>query len=151
MGQGRSLTEADGSAIEIPPGPRTKTGVGHYASLSKAALGIIAECKRYRIVGSPFVMSNDGRRALGGFDRTKRRIDQALLDRGDDVVNWRLQVFRSALVSILAGEPHRLNPIVLDKLLGHQPRQLNKIARIYQREEFKSARREALTLWGRRF
>ena len=51
-------------------------------------------------------------------------------------------------MSILAGEPHRLNPIVLDKLLGHQPRQLNKIARIYQREEFKSARREALTLWG---
>jgi integrase len=143
------VTEADRSkAIEIPPGPRTKTGAGHYVSLSKVALEIIAECMRYRIVGSPYVLSNDGRRAFGGFDRTKRRIDQALIDSGAEVVNWRLHDFRSALVSILAGEPHSFGPMAFDRLLGHQPRQLNKIARIYQRAELKAERVTALEVWG---
>ena len=142
------VTEADGSAIEIPPGPRTKTGVGHYASLSKAALEIIAECMRRRVVGCPFVLSSDGRRAFADFDRAKSQISRALIDSGDEVVNWRLHDFRSALVSTLAGEPHRFSPIMLDKLLGHQPRQLNKIARLYLRQEFRSGRRTALEVWA---
>ena len=79
------------------------------------------------------MLSSDGRRAFADFDRTKARIDRALEDGGDDVVDWRVHDFRSTLVSALAGEPHSLSPVMLDKLLGHQPRQLNKIARIYQR------------------
>jgi hypothetical protein len=142
------VTEADGSAIEIPPGPRTKTGNGFHTPLSKVALEIIAECMRRRVVGCPFVLSSDGRRAFADFDRTKSRINQALIDGGDEIVDWRLHDFRSTLVSALAGEPYRFSPIMLDKLLGHQPRQLNKIARIYQREEYRSDRRAALEAWA---
>ena len=94
------------------------------------------------------MLTSDGRRAFADFDRTKTRINQALIDGGDEVVDWRLHDFRSTLVSTLAGEPYRFSPIMLDKLLGHQPRQLNKIARIYQREEFRSDRRAALEAWA---
>jgi integrase len=144
------VIEADGKAIELPPAPseRTKTGSGHHAPLSAAALDVIADANRHRVVGSPFVLTSDGHRAFADFDRTKKRINQVLSDDGGEIVDWRLHDFRSTLVSTLAGEPYRLSPIMLDKLLGHQPRQLDKIARIYQREEFRSDRRAALEAWA---
>ncbi len=72
------------------------------------------------------MLTSDGRRAFADFDRTKTRIDQALSDGGGEIADWRLHDFRRTLVSALAGKPYRFSPIMLDLLLGHQPRQLRR-------------------------
>jgi integrase len=140
------ITEEDGSrAIELPPA-RTKNNSGHHIPLSAAALAVIGECARHRIVGSAYVLSSDGWRSFGNFSRVKRGLDEAL---AGAVVGWRYHDFRRTIVSTLAARPFRFSPIVLDKLLGHQPSQLSPIARIYQREGHHDDRREALEAWGK--
>ena len=62
---------------------------------------------------------------------------------------WTLHDFRRTIVSTLARKPFRFNPVVLDKLLGHQPTTLTPVARIYAQEEHADLRREALAAWGR--
>jgi hypothetical protein len=55
--------EADGKAISLS-GARTKTGSPHHVPLSAAAVEVIADAARHRIVGSKFVFSSDGWRAF---------------------------------------------------------------------------------------
>jgi integrase len=140
--------ETAGKAIELP-GSRTKTGVGHHIPLSKAALEVIEDCKRHRVVGSPFVLTNDGVAAFANFSRAKLALDAALAgDGGPPIPAWRAHDLRRTLVSTLARKPFRFAPHVLDKLLGHQPSNLSPIALVYQQEEFHDLRREALEAWG---
>ena len=138
--------EGDGAkAIELPPS-RTKNNSGHYIPLSQAALAVINECARHRIVGGHYVLSSDGWRSFGNYSRVKRALDETL---AGAVPNWRYHDFRRTIVSILAARPFRFSPIVLDKLLGHQPRTLSAIARVYQREEHLDDRAAALEAWGK--
>jgi integrase len=140
------ITEEDGSkAIELPPS-RTKNNSGHYVPLSQAALAVIAECAHHRVVGSSYVLTSDGWRSFNNYSRIKRALDETL---AGAVPHWRYHDFRRTIVSTLAARPFRFSPIVLDKLLGHQPTKLTPIARIYQREEHLDDRREALEAWGR--
>ena len=116
--------------------------------MSKAALDEIAECSGRRIVGSPYVLTSDGWRSFGNFNRTKAWLDQALADGGGEIHDWRYHDFRRTLVSTLAAKPFRFSPIMLDQLLGHQPSQLSPVARIYQREAHLDDRRAALEAWA---
>jgi integrase len=134
--------DADGPVIKIPPG-RTKTGSGHRVALSKVALKILDECRRNRIAGSPYVLTNDGVVALHNVTRVKAALEEAL---DADITDWTWHDFRRSIVSILAAKGH--NPIVLDRLLGHQPTTLSAIARIYQKHEHADEQRAALTDWG---
>jgi integrase len=146
------VTEEDGAmAIELPPAPstRTKTGAGHHVPLSQAALDVIAECARHRIVGSPYVLTGDGWRSFANFSRAKAWLDQALADGGGEIINWRYHDFRRTIVSTLAAKPFRFSPVMLDLLLGHQPSQLSPVARIYAREQHLDDRRAALEAWAK--
>jgi integrase len=135
--------DADDPRIELPSA-RTKTGAGHRVPLSKAALQMIDECyNSHRIVGSPYVFTSDGAVAFRNWARIKERLDEAL---EDGMEGWRYHDFRRTIVSILAAKG--FNPIVLDKLLGHQPRTLSAIAGVYQKHEHADERREALECWA---
>ena len=143
------VTEPDGAkAIKLPPS-RTKNHGGHYISLSSAALEVIADCARHRIVGSPYVLTSDGWRPFANFARTKAWLDQALADDGKEIADWRFHDFRRTIVSTLAAKPFRYDAVLLDLLLGHQPSQLSPVARIYQREEHLDLRAEALEAWAK--
>jgi integrase len=143
------VDDAEGAkAIELP-GSRTKTGVGHHIPLSTAALAVIEDCKRHRVVGSPYVLTNDGVVAFADFSRAKLALDATLAeDGGPPIPAFRAHDLRRTLVSRLARKPFRFAPHVLDKLLGHQPSNLSPIALVYQQEEFHDLRREALQAWG---
>ena len=137
------VTADDGSkSIELPPG-RTKTGTGHFVPLSREALSVIAECQQRRIVGSPYVLTSDGFRPFANFNRAKEWLDEAL---DGEIVDWRLHDFRRTIVSLLAEKG--LDPVLIDRLLGHQPTTLSAVARIYQKHKYLDGRREALELWA---
>ena len=143
------VTEEDGSkTIVLPPG-RTKTSAGHHIPLSGQALAVIEDAKRYRIVGSPYLLTSDGRRPFGNFSRTKTWLNQALANDGGEIRDWRPHDFRRTIVSILAKKPFRFDPVMLDLLLGHQPTMLSAIARIYQQEKHHDDRREASEAWAK--
>jgi integrase len=134
--------DADGPVIEIPPA-RTKTGSGHRIPLSKAAVGVVEECRRQRIAGSPYVLTTGGWAGLTNVYFIKIRLDEAL---DGKVTNWTWHDTRRTIVSIMAGKG--FSPIILDRLLGHQPSSLSAIARVYQRHEHAAERREALEAWA---
>jgi integrase len=138
----------DGLSVELP-GARTKNGAPHHVPLSTAARRVVVECRKVRLERSPYVLTSDGWRSYANFDRTKKAIDAALEAQDARVRDWTLHDFRRTLVSILAGKPFRYDPIVLDKLLGHQPQGLSPIARIYQREKHRDLRGKALEAWGK--
>jgi integrase len=143
------VTGEDGAkAIELPPA-RTKSNSGHHVPLSSVAVDVLAGCARHRVVGSPYVLTSDGRRAFADFDRTKSRIDQVLSDSGREIAAWRLHDLRRTIVSTLAAKPFRFNPVMLDLLLGHQPSQLTPIARVYAREKHLDDRAQALEAWAK--
>jgi integrase len=134
--------DEDGPVITIPPA-RTKTGAGHRIPLSKAAVEVVEECRRQRIAGSPYVLTTGGWAALTNVYFIKIRLDGALEGK---VKNWTWHDTRRTIVSIMAGKG--FSPIVLDKLLGHQPTSLSAIARVYQRHEHAAERRQALQAWA---
>jgi integrase len=137
------VREGDDPALEIPPA-RTKTGAGHRVPLSKAAIAILAECRNnYRIVGSPYVLTNGGQVALRNAFRVKVALDRAL-DAG--VEGWRMHDFRRTVVTFLASKGY--DPVAIDLLLGHAPSKLSPTARIYQRFEHADTRRKMLEEWG---
>jgi integrase len=134
--------EVGADAIELP-GARTKTGSGHRIPLSTAMRAVLDDCRHNRIANSPYVLSNSGHTALRNAARVKTALDEAL---DEPVEDFRLHDLRRTIVSILAEKGY--NPIVLDKLLGHQPRALSAIARIYQRHDHADERAQALEAWG---
>ena len=140
-------TEADGQAIVLPP-HRTKTSSGHHAPLSQAAFDVIAECARRRVVGSPYVLTSTGALPFSNFSRIKRELDHELANDGGAIRDWRYHDFRRTIVSTLARRPFRFDSVMLDLLLGHQPRMLSPVARIYQQEKHHDDRREALEAWA---
>ena len=144
------VAEANGDeALELRPA-RTKNNQGHHIPLSREALAVIEDIKRrHRIVGCPYVLSSDGWRSFGNFERLKTWLDQALADDGGAIPDWRWHDFRRTVVSTLARRPHRMSPVMLDLLLGHQPTTLSPVARIYAREEHHDDRRLALEVWAK--
>ena len=131
--------------IELPAGPRTKTGGGHVIPLAPEAVAIIKGVPR--VVGSPFVFKSRSRqKGFDDFARLKMALDAAI---GEPALpGWTWHDLRRTVVSILASAPHSVSPIVCDRLLGHQPTVLSSVARIYQRAELLDERREALALWA---
>jgi integrase len=58
------------------PRERVKNGVPHVVPLAPQAWAIVAAQPRF--VGSEFVFSNDGRRPIGGFSRSKHKLDERM-------------------------------------------------------------------------
>ena len=94
--------------------------------------------RRMSVVGSQYVLSSDGHQAFANFDRVKDWLDEALENDGGAIPPWRHHDLRRTIVSTLAAKPFRYNPVMLDRLLGHQPSTLSPVARIYQRTKHRS-------------
>ncbi len=139
--------EAGGFMIDLPAS-RVKTGRktgGHATHLSAPALAVVQACPRHQ--GCPFVLTNDGRVALGDVVRLKAKLDRLVAgDGGPPIVRWRLHDLRRSVVSGLAKRGHA--PFVCDLLLGHKPGGLSDVAMIYQQYQFGDERRDALDHWA---
>ena len=101
--------ELDG-ADWILPAARNKTGVDLVRPLSKATQEILAE--RPHIVGCPFVFTNDGHSALGGFSRQKQKFDAAC-----GVIDWTIHDLRRTARSLMSRAG--VSPDHAERCLGH--------------------------------
>jgi integrase len=150
------IVEGDTGLKTIELGPeRTKTGARHVIPLAEAALDVLAACPRFS--GCEYVFSSDGWRAINNFDRLKLALDAEIAADGSppplkEMPYWVFHDLRHTIVTHLSGEAFNggegFDPIVLDKLLGHQPAQLRGMAKRYNHQEFLPARRRALTAWA---
>jgi integrase len=146
------IVEGDTGLKTIELGPeRTKTGARHVIPLAQAALDVLAACPRFS--GCEYVFSSDGWRGINNFDRLKLALDAEIAaDGGAAMPYWVFHDLRHTIVTHLSGEAFNggegFDPIVLDKLLGHQPARLRGMAVRYNHQEFLPARRRALTAWA---
>jgi integrase len=121
------------------PAARMKRGHAHFVALLPPAQEALRAVTR--IEGQDLVFSTTGQTHVSGFSKAK-----ATLDEKSRVNDWRLHDLRRTGVSTLAGMG--FDPIVADRLLGHQPGKLSAVARVYQRHDFAAERKAALLAWA---
>jgi integrase len=123
---------------------RTKTKVTHRIPLAPEAVAVIEDAKRRRGFSATYLLSHTGQCAITNFGRVVWRLKRAI--DGPPIEGFVLHDFRAALVSNLA--ERGFDPVMLDRLLGHQPAKLSRIASIYQRAERRDEIRSALETWA---
>jgi integrase len=124
------------------PRERVKNGVPHAVPLAPQAWAIIAAQPRF--VGSHFVFSNDGgRRPIGGFSRSKRKLDERI----KPAAPWCLHDTRRTCASGMQRLGIRVE--VVERCLNHTSGAYRGIAGVYMRDPMLEAKREAFEGWAR--
>jgi integrase len=120
---------------------RTKNGIPHEVPLPKQVLAVIESAPR--IVGSPYILTTNGRAAACDYNNNTRRL-RALLPL--DMPHWQLHDLRRTVASGMA----RLgvNLPVIEKCLNHISGSFGGIVSVYQRHDFADEKRAALDAWG---
>ena len=120
------------------PSERTKSSRAHLVPLPDMAASLLQDVPRFE---NDYVFSTtSGRRPIGGFSKTKKRVDEA-----SGVEGWRWHDLRRTCRTGMAalGVPD----VVAERVLNHQPQGLVKI---YNLHEYTSEKREALDRWAQR-
>jgi integrase len=125
--------EIDGSDW-ILPAARNKTAIDLVRPLSKAAQEILAE--RPRIARCPYVFSNDGRSALGGFSRQKQKFDAAC-----GVTDWTIHDLRRTSRSLMSRAG--VSPDHAERCLGHV---IGGVRETYDRHAYHAEKMQAFEL-----
>jgi len=123
------------------PRERTKNGIPHEVPLPKQVLAVIESAPR--IVGSPYILTTNGRAAACDYNNNTRRL-RALLP--PDMSHWTLHDLRRTVASGMA----RLgvNLPVIEKCLNHISGSFGGIVSVYQHHNFAPEKRAALEQWG---
>jgi integrase len=128
-----------GKLITIPA-ERMKGGAPHEVPLAPQALALLQGLPRFN--GGAYLFSlKAGTRPVGGFDRVKRRLDEA-----SGVTGWRMHDLRRTArsgFSALSG----FEDVVREAVLDHRR---NGIARVYDRHKYYAEKLGLLTAWEER-
>jgi integrase len=123
--------ELDGTDWTLPAS-RNKTKQELVRPLSGAALAVLAKLPRF--AGRELVFTNDGHRAISGFDHFKKRFDVAC-----GVNDWRLHDLRRTARSLMSRA--RVPSEHAERCLGHVVG--NLVRNTYDRHEFYREKQEA--------
>ncbi len=128
------------NALWVMPADRTKSGRETEVPLSSLALEILDDLPRFT-EGDYVFTATSGQRPVSGFSRMKTRADDL-----SGVTGWRLHDLRRTARTGLAeiGIPE----IIAEMVMNHAPR--NVLARIYNRHEYATEKRDALERWANR-
>ncbi|WP_296707301.1 site-specific integrase [Rhodoblastus sp.] len=141
---GLRWAEITGDVWHIP-GARMKQAKPHRVDLAPPAKDVLATLPRHDT--SDIVFTTDGLRVMGGMQRIKVALDEALVRDGGPVMKpWTYHDFRRSGVTWLAKKGVGVD--VADKLLAHKSSSLSSVALIYQQHDFAEKRAEALRMWG---
>jgi integrase len=123
--------EIDGADWALP-GKRNKTKLDLIRPLSKATLDLVASATQFK--GCPYVFSNDGEKAIGGYGKFK-----AALQRGSGTADWTLHDLRRTARSLMsrAGVPSDH----AEHVIGHV---LPGMKKIYDRHKYYDEKKLAL-------
>jgi integrase len=123
------------------PRERVKNGQPHTVPIAPQAWAVITAQPRY--VGCDFVFTNDGRRAVGGFSRSKRNLDQRM----KPAMPWTLHDVRRSVASGMQRLDIRAE--VIERCLNHRSGAYRGIAGVYQRDPMLGAKCAAFEAWAR--
>jgi integrase len=123
------------------PRERVKNGIPHAVLLAPQAWAIVSTQPRF--ANCDFVFTNDGRRAIGGFSRSKRNLDQ----RAKPATPWTLHDARRTCASAMQRLGIRAE--VIERCLNHRSGVYRGISGVYQRDDMLEAKRDAFEAWGR--
>ena len=121
------------------PKSRTKNAKEHVVHLCDQSRAVILRMSDDKTFLFPSLL---GAKPFSTFSRAKKQLDELAC-----VADWRLHDLRRTCVSGMA----RLGvaPHVADKVLNHRSGTISGVAAVYQRHEFLTERRAAMSLWGR--
>ncbi|PYC48186.1 integrase [Litorivita pollutaquae] len=136
---------------------RTKNGRAHDVPLSKPALDVLADVKR--IVDSEgkvnFVFTTNGRSPVQSFDKPRNRLAVAMKEIAEkeaggpvEIEPWGFHDLRRTCATGMAalGVPVRVTEAVLNHVSGTG----GGIVGVYQRHDYATEKRDALSAWGGR-
>jgi integrase len=136
---------------------RSKNGLADLTQLAPRSLAVLATVPKFD--KCPYVLSNDGKRPIGGWSKLKTALDKAILDArkaaaieiGEDPAKvqpmepWRLHDLRRTAATGMArlgAQPH-----VIDRVLHHSPKRQG-ILGTYNMFQYFAERQEALFRWA---
>jgi integrase len=132
------------------PAARAKNKREHVVPLSDAALDIIKGLPR--VEGRRFLFSTTGRTHVSGFSKAKVKLDAAMRalrgDAAELVPAWVIHDIRRTVATNLQKLGVRLE--VTEAVLNHVSGSRAGIVGVYQRHDFATEKRAALTAWARR-
>ncbi len=125
---------------------RTKNGKAHIVDLSPQAVAILKSLPGER---NGLVLTTTGRTPLSGFSKVKKRLDarmSAILQNrfNRSMLPWRVHDLRRTVATLMAEDLH-VFPAIIERI---QNRSEGGVASIYQRQEYRAERRDALMSWG---
>lgn len=125
------------------PKERCKNNVAHHVPLSPQALRILENLPRI-MDDQDFVFTTNGKTAVSGFSRAKRRLDAAL---PSDMEPWTFHDLRRTFASGCA----RLGVAVhvVEAALNHKSGTIRGVAAVYNRYSYNTEKRAALEAWSR--
>jgi len=122
---------------------RTKNGLEHIIDLSPLALKVLtdlASCSRQGLV-----FTTTGTTPVSGFGKVKARIDSLMAERSSARFrSWRNHDLRRTMATFM-GEVLDVDEGVIERILNHTTGGLKGI---YQRQEYRDKRRQALNAWA---
>jgi integrase len=157
----------------IIPRERTKNGVEHIVDLSPQALAVLyslpsagrsdpADNKSvpFQFPRNGLIFSTTGETSVSGFSKAKRRLDAVMaqhLPDGDQptaaaesahsLKPWRLHDLRRTMATLM-GEELAVDPGVIERVLNHISGSQGGLQGVYQRQQYRQKRKEALISWG---
>jgi integrase len=125
-------------ATWIIPGERTKNRREHRLSLPHVVHGLIANVPTTSDI---FIFSTDGRRAVSGWSKLKKRIDRRM-----DAAPWRLHDLRRTAATGMA--ELGIAPHIVEAVLNHVSGTRAGVAGTYNRAAYASEKKAALERWA---
>lgn len=146
------------TAVWRMTGDRTKNGRAHEVDLSEQALAVIEDIPRT----GAFLFPARGEGAARGFSATKRQLNRRVRevneDAAEDAVDatelgelpdattWRLHDLRRTAATGMAALG--VAPHVVERVLNHVSGSQGGLVGVYQRHEYRTERKAALSAWG---
>ncbi len=143
-------------AVWTIEGARSKNGQRDLTQLSPQAVAIVAGMPRFK--DCPYLLTNDGKRPIGGWSKLKTALDKAIMEArqkaaiaagrdAEPMPHWTLHDLRRTAATgmgALGVAPH-----IIDRVLHHSKKRRGILA-TYDRFEYFAERRDALVRWGAR-
>jgi integrase len=137
--------EVDASGDWELPASRNKTKVPLLRPLSPAARDLLAKLPRN--ADSPFAFTVDGRHAISGWSKHKRKFDKAVLrETKEPIPNWTVHDLRRTARSLLSRKEAGVISDHAERCLGHV---IGGVRGIYDRHAYHAEKKHALEALAR--
>jgi integrase len=125
---------------------RTKNGQEHRVDLAPQALRILVPLLASERQG--LIFSTTGKTTISGFSKAKARLDQIMAAKLSNPLRpWRVHDLRRSMATHM-GEQLGIDQGVVERILNHVSGTRGGLMGIYQRQEYREKRRQALMAWG---